>query len=78
MGAAAYKIKKKKNGRFSVVKKGGKTINGEEKLKILIEAGIVKQAMPKPAPVEEAPAEEAAAPAEAEEAAEEKKEEGAE
>lgn len=63
-----YRIKKKKNGRYMVCLKGGKKINGEEKLRVLVEKGLVKAALPKPKAVEEAPAEEAAAEAPAEEA----------
>lgn len=47
MSAASYKIQKKKNGRYAVYLKGGKTVNGEEKLKILVDAGVVKQPAPK-------------------------------
>lgn len=54
MSAAAYKISKRKNGRFEVRLKGGKSINGEAKTKILVDAGLVKQKIAKPKPVEAA------------------------
>ncbi len=54
--AKDYKIEKRGDGRFSVRKRGGGTINGAEKLKILLDAGVVKAPKAK-AKVEEAPAE---------------------
>ena len=46
---SAYKISKKRSGRFMVEKRGGAgTINGEEKTKILQEAGLVKKMKSKP------------------------------
>ena len=64
--AADYKIIKKKNGRYQIRTRGGGTINGEEKIKILVEKKLIKTTLPKKEePAEEAPAEEAAeAPAE--------------
>ena len=54
--AAVHKIVKKKNGRYSVQKRGGGLINGAEKLKILQDAGVVKKlkAKAKAAPAEPA------------------------
>lgn len=44
-----YKIEKKRNGRYSVRKKGSsKTINGDEKVKILLEKGLIKTGLAKP------------------------------
>ena len=59
-----YTIVKKRNGRYGVQAKGRSWVNADEKVKILMEAGLIKAPEPKPAepePVaEEAPAEEAA------------------
>ncbi|HCS28536.1 MAG TPA: hypothetical protein DIW43_13835 [Spongiibacteraceae bacterium] len=59
-----YTIVKKRNGRYGVQAKGRNWVNADEKVKILMEAGLIKAPEPKPAepePVaEEAPAEEAA------------------
>lgn len=52
--AADFKITKKKNGRFLVKKRGGGTINGDAKTKILIDTGTIKAKMKKAAPAEEA------------------------
>ena len=38
-----YKVEKKRSGRYAVVGKDGKYINGEEKVKILVKEGLVKQ-----------------------------------
>ncbi len=53
------KIFEKKSGRYAV--KGGdkKYINGDEKAKILADAGLMTIPAPKPKPVEEAVTEEA-------------------
>ncbi|HAZ12865.1 MAG: hypothetical protein A2X86_21885 [Bdellovibrionales bacterium GWA2_49_15] len=51
----AYTILKKRSGRFAVKAANGKWINAEEKVKILLGAGLIK-----------APAKKKAAPAEAE------------
>ncbi|MCO4794589.1 MAG: hypothetical protein KC493_12795 [Bacteriovoracaceae bacterium] len=62
----AYIIVKKRSGRFGVKNSAGKWINGDEKIKILVDAGLVKAAVPakKEEAVEEAPAAEEAAPSE--------------
>jgi len=51
-----YKIKKKRSGRYEVVRRNGVNVNGEEKLKILSTEGLAKvmKAKAKPAPAEEA------------------------
>lgn len=65
-----YIIYKKRNGRFGVRGNDRKWINGADKIKILVEHGLIKAAMPKApepeaAPEAEAPAQEATeAPAE--------------
>ncbi|MBD65847.1 MAG: hypothetical protein CME62_11615 [Halobacteriovoraceae bacterium] len=66
-----YKIMKKRSGRFGVKNKSGKWINADEKVKILLNEGLIKVTEAK-APAEEPAAEEA--PAEAEENTEEKAE----
>lgn len=53
------KIYKKRSGRFAVEGKSGKAINGEEKAKILAEAGLIKIAVKQEKPAEVAPVEEA-------------------
>lgn len=58
-----YKILKKRSGRYAVKTLRGKWVNGVEKAKILVDAGLVKTGLPKPE--EAAPAEEPAAAAEA-------------
>lgn len=51
----AYSIKKRKDGRYSVVKRGGGYINGLEKTKILLEAKLITTKLPaEPAPEETA------------------------
>ncbi|MBF0442956.1 MAG: hypothetical protein HQK54_13700 [Oligoflexales bacterium] len=37
-----YTVEKKRSGRYSVVGKNGKYINGEEKVKILVKEGLIK------------------------------------
>jgi len=67
--AADHEIKKKRNGRYYVAKRGGGVVNGEEKAKILVDKGLVKTGLRKPpeeAPTEEAPKVEAPAEATAE------------
>ncbi len=55
-----YTIVKKRSGRYGVKNTGGDWMNGEEKVKVLLSAGLVTAPTPKAAPVEEAPAEESA------------------
>lgn len=50
---APYTIKKRKDGRYSVVKRGGGFINGEEKTKILVEAKLISARLPKKAAEED-------------------------
>ena len=71
--AADHKIVKRRNGRYAVRKRGGGTINGREKIEILLAADLIKTKLPPEAPAEEtAPVEAAAeAPAAAAEAPEE-------
>lgn len=54
--ASPYSIGQRRDGRYMVQKRGGGFINGEEKIKILAEAGKIK--MMKPKPKDEAPADE--------------------
>lgn len=55
-----YTIFEKKSGRHAVKDKNKQYVNGDEKAKILADAGLIT--IPEPKPVEEAaPAEEAAA-----------------
>ncbi len=42
-----FTISQKSSGRFAVVTAAGKPVNGEEKVKILLEAKILKPSMPK-------------------------------
>jgi hypothetical protein len=49
-------IYKKKSGRFGVQNKKNKWINGDEKAKILVDAGLIKVSVKAKAPAE-APAE---------------------
>ena len=68
--AGDFKIYKKRNSRYCVKDKRGKFLNGLEKTKILLDANLIKAALPKAKPVEEpaaaqeAPAEETETPAE--------------
>ena len=56
-----YKIYEKRSGRYAVKGSDKKYVNGDEKAKVLADAGLVTIPEPKAAPVEdEAPAEEAA------------------
>ncbi len=58
----AYTIFKKRNGRYGVKKPNGSWINGDEKVKILADEGLIKVAAKKEEPVaEEAAADEASA-----------------
>lgn len=59
-------IVKKRSGRFGVQKKSGKTwVNGDDKAKVLLEHGFIKQSTAQEKPAEEAPADEEAATSEA-------------
>lgn len=60
------KIFEKKSGRYAVIGTDKKYINGDDKAKILADAGLVKIPEPKAAPVEETAPDEAAAEAPAE------------
>lgn len=53
-------IFEKKSGRYAIKGADKKYINGDDKAKILADAGLVKIPEPKAAPVEEAAPEEAA------------------
>ena len=56
-----YVIFKKRNGRYGVKSPTGKWINGNDKVKILIEEGLIKAALPKKdEPAQETPVEDAA------------------
>ena len=50
-----YIIEKKRSGRYAVIAKNGKYINGDEKTEILLKEGLIKK------PAKKAPAPEAAA-----------------
>ena len=56
--AKAHKIEKKRNGKFIVRARGGKLVNGADKTKALLDAGVVKKLTPKKK--DEAPAAEGA------------------
>ena len=45
-------IEKKRSGRYAVVDTNGKYINGADKVKILVEKGLIKQLTKKAAPAE--------------------------
>lgn len=67
-----YTIFQKRNGRYAVRAQDRTWLNGEEKVKILLEAGLIKLTEPKPAepePVEAAEETEAAEEGGEEEAA---------
>ena len=55
--AKSVKATKKRNGRYMVCKRGGKVINGEDKVKFLQEAGLAKKLKAKAKPAAVAPAE---------------------
>lgn len=57
--SAEYTIFQRRDNRYAVRNADGKWVNGDDKVAILIEAGLAKK--PEPKPVEEAPAEEEAA-----------------
>ena len=52
--APSYQVQKKRSGKFFVRKRGGGVINGEEKIKILVDKGLIKNSLPKPAEPEAA------------------------
>ena len=54
-----YKIYEKRSGRYAVKNANKAYVNGDDKAKVLADAGLVTLPEPKAAPVEEAPAEEA-------------------
>jgi hypothetical protein len=57
-----HTILKRRDGRYAVKAKNKKAVNGDEKAKILADAGLIKfsvKAAEPEAPAEEAPAEEA-------------------
>lgn len=56
---AEYTVFQKRNSRYSVQDANKKTVNGEDKVKILLAEGLIK--LTQPNPKEEAPAEEPAA-----------------
>jgi hypothetical protein len=47
MAAVDFRIKKKKNGRYQVRLKGGKNINGLDKVKFLVDKKLIKTKLPK-------------------------------
>lgn len=49
-----YVIHTKRSGRFEVINKAGKNVNGMDKAKILVEAKLIKTGLTKKAPAEEA------------------------
>ncbi len=75
--SSEYTVYQKRSGRYAVAAKGGKLVNGEEKVAVLLDLGLIKLTAPaaveevvEEVAAEEAPAEEAAAEeAPAEEAA---------
>lgn len=65
-----HKIFKRNDGRYAVKTLKGQPVNGDEKVSLLLAAGLITAPEPKPVVAEEAPAEEATAEeAPAEEAA---------
>ncbi|MEM8844755.1 MAG: hypothetical protein AAGB35_06890 [Pseudomonadota bacterium] len=52
-----YKIYEKRSGRYAVKGSDKKYVNGDEKAKILADAGLVTIPEPKAAPVEDSPEE---------------------
>ncbi len=52
-----FTIVKKRSGRYAVLQENGKYLNGAEKVKVLVDKGLIKQNKPKAAPATaEAPA----------------------
>lgn len=69
--SSEYTVYQKRSGRYAVAAKGGKLVNGEEKVAVLLDLGLIKLTAPavveeaveevaEEAAAEEAPAEEAA------------------
>ncbi|MCK9464185.1 MAG: hypothetical protein M0R80_31590 [Proteobacteria bacterium] len=52
-----YVVTKKRSGRYAVVGKDGKQINGEAKVEILLKEGVIKKQVKKAKPAEDKPAE---------------------
>lgn len=48
------KITKRRDGRYSVRGADGKMVNGADKVKVLLDKGLIKTGLPKEAPAEEA------------------------
>ena len=49
-----FKITKRRDGRYSVRAADGKMLNGADKVKVLLDKGLIKTGLPKEAPAEEA------------------------
>ena len=58
-----YQIVKKRSGRYGVRSHRGKWLNGADKIKILVDEGLIKTAVPQAEPQAEAASESAAAAA---------------
>lgn len=56
-----YKIYEKRSGRYAVKNANKAYVSGDDKAKVLVDAGLIKLPEAKPAPVEEAASEEAPA-----------------
>ena len=54
--APDVKVVKKRNGKFTVKKRGGGIVNAEAKVKVLQEKGLIKKMNPKKKAEEAAPA----------------------
>jgi hypothetical protein len=52
-----YVITKKRSGRYAVVGKDRKPINGDAKVEILLKEGVIKKQVKKAKPAEDKPAE---------------------
>lgn len=65
--SSEYTVYQKRSGRYAVAAKGGKLVNGEEKVAVLLDLGLIKLTAPAAVEevveevVEEATAEEASA-----------------
>ncbi len=55
MSFQGFKISKKRSGRFEVLGKNGKNVNGADKTKVLLDAKLILASLPKAAAAEEAP-----------------------